>query len=92
MNRFDIRFHPRLLDEMKDYDTTKFFRDLTAGLTVGVVALPLAMAFAVASGLKPEAGIFTAIIAGFLFRSADRPGLLLSLCTASSKNTVWPIC
>jgi SulP family sulfate permease len=66
MNRFDIRFHPRLLDEMKDYDTTKFFRDLTAGLTVGVVALPLAMAFAVASGLKPEAGIFTAIIAGFL--------------------------
>src|SRR4030081_3176674 len=66
MNRFDIRFHPRLLDEMKGYDTTKFFRDLTAGLTVGIVALPLAMAFAIASGVKPEAGIFTAIIAGFI--------------------------
>ena len=41
-------------------------RDLGAGLTVGIVALPLAMAFAIASGVKPEAGIFTAIIAGFL--------------------------
>ena len=41
-------------------------QDIGAGLTVGMVALPLAMAFAIASGLKPEAGIFTAIIAGFL--------------------------
>lgn len=40
--------------------------DLTAGLTVGIVALPLAMAFAIASGVKPEAGIFTAVIAGFI--------------------------
>ena len=60
------RFHPCLIDAMKGYNRERFSRDVAAGLTVGVVALPLAMAFAIASGLKPEAGIFTAIIAGFL--------------------------
>ena len=60
------RFRPRLLDALKTYDGAQFGRDLGAGLTVGIVALPLAMAFAIASGVKPEAGIFTAIIAGFL--------------------------
>ena len=59
-------FRPRLLDALKDYDRSRFIADLSAGLTVGVVALPLAMAFAIASGVKPEQGIFTAIIAGFL--------------------------
>ncbi len=59
-------FRPRLLDTLVGYDGTKFARDLGAGLTVGIVALPLAMAFAIASGVKPEAGIFTAIIGGFL--------------------------
>ncbi|MCR6477648.1 SulP family inorganic anion transporter [Variovorax sp. ZS18.2.2] len=60
------RFRPRLLDAMVDYSRERFFKDLGAGATVGIVALPLAMAFAIASGLKPEAGIWTAIIAGFL--------------------------
>ena len=60
------RFHPRLLDELRSYDGAKFLSDLSAGLTVAAVALPLAMAFAIASGLKPEAGLFTAIVAGFL--------------------------
>ena len=60
------RFRPRLLDTLADYDGAKFGRDLGAGLTVGIVALPLAMAFAIASGVKPEAGLFTAIIGGFL--------------------------
>ena len=60
------RFRPRLLDALKGYDGAMFGRDVGAGLTVGIVALPLAMAFAIASGVKPEAGIFTAIIAGFL--------------------------
>ncbi len=59
-------FRPRLVDALRGYDAGKFARDLGAGLTVGIVALPLAMAFAIASGVKPEAGIFTAIIAGFL--------------------------
>jgi SulP family sulfate permease len=66
MTRFQFSFHPRLLDAMQGYNRTLFLQDLSAGLTVGVVALPLAMAFAIASGVKPEAGIFTAIIAGFL--------------------------
>jgi SulP family sulfate permease len=59
-------FRPRLLDALRSYDRDRFTRDLGAGLTVGIVALPLAMAFAIASGLKPEAGLWTAIIAGFL--------------------------
>jgi SulP family sulfate permease len=59
-------FRPRLLSALEGYGRERFLRDLGAGLTVGVVALPLAMAFAIASGLKPEAGLWTAIIAGLL--------------------------
>ena len=57
-------FRPRLLDALKGYQRERFAKDIGAGLTVGIVALPLAMAFAIASGLKPEAGIWTAILAG----------------------------
>jgi sulfate permease, SulP family len=60
------RFRPRLLDALRGYDRQRALADIGAGLTVGVVALPLAMAFAVASGLKPEQGLITAIVAGFL--------------------------
>ncbi|MEZ0309105.1 MAG: SulP family inorganic anion transporter [Ramlibacter sp.] len=63
---FPLSFRPRLLDALRDYDRGRLLRDIGAGLTVGIVALPLAMAFAIASGLKPEAGLWTAIIAGFL--------------------------
>ncbi len=59
-------FHPKLFDSFKGYNGALLSKDVMAGITVGVVALPLAMAFAIASGLKPEAGIFTAIIAGGL--------------------------
>ncbi len=59
-------FRPRLFDAMRGYDKARFSTDVTAGITVGVIALPLAIAFAIASGAKPEAGIFTAIIAGFI--------------------------
>ena len=63
------RFHPRLFSSMVGYNRERFFKDAGSGLTVGIVALPLAMAFAIASGLKPEAGIWTAIIAGALIAS-----------------------
>src|SRR5476649_2130094 len=63
---FPISFRPKLVDALKDYSAQKFYADLAAGLTVGIVALPLAMALAIASGLKPEIGIFTAIIGGLL--------------------------
>jgi SulP family sulfate permease len=59
-------FRPRLFSALAGYTRERFFKDAGAGLTVGIVALPLAMAFAIASGLKPEAGIWTAIIAGAL--------------------------
>jgi SulP family sulfate permease len=51
---------------LRDYDRHKFLLDLVAGVTVGLVALPLAMAFAIASGLTPQAGIYCAIVTGFL--------------------------
>ena len=54
------------VDCIRNYNMHLFSRDVSAGLTVGMVALPLAMAFGIASGVPPEAGIYTAIIAGFL--------------------------
>jgi len=60
------RFQPRLLQSLAGYNRQRLLADVGAGITVGIVALPLAMAFAIASGVKPEAGLFTAIIAGFL--------------------------
>ncbi len=61
-----LDFRPRLIDAVRGYDKFRLGQDLGAGLTVAAVALPLAMAFAIASGLKPEAGLITAVIAGFL--------------------------
>lgn len=57
---------PKLVTTLKDYNRQQFFSDLTAGIIVGVVALPLAIAFAIASGVSPERGLITAIVAGFL--------------------------
>ncbi len=59
-------FKPRITSSLKNYDSQRFMKDLGAGITVGVVALPLAMAFAIASGLEPQTGLFTAIVAGFI--------------------------
>ncbi len=59
-------FRPRIVDALRGYNPRRALADLGAGVTVGVVALPLAMAFAIASGLPPQAGLWTAIIGGFL--------------------------
>jgi len=57
---------PKLVTTLKDYTREQFSRDLLAGVIVGIVALPLAIAFAIASGVSPERGLYTAIVAGFL--------------------------
>ncbi len=60
------RWFPASVLSLRDYSLSKFLRDLIAGVTVGLVALPLAMAFAIASGLTPQAGIYCAVVTGFL--------------------------
>ncbi len=61
------QFEPKLITVLKEgYSKKQFLSDLTAGVIVGIVAIPLAIAFAIASGVKPEQGLFTAVIAGFI--------------------------
>ena len=76
-------FRPKLLECLPTYNRAQFGKDLASGITVGVLALSLAMAFAIASGCSPAAGIWTAIVAGLLTsrtrnakhsRSIYRPG------------------
>src|SRR5271165_1333500 len=57
---------PKLVEALRGYNLKTFLSDLIAGLTVGLVALPLAMAFAISSGVPPQAGLYCAIVAGFL--------------------------
>jgi len=57
---------PKSLQALRDYNSQMFLHDVLAGLTVGLVALPLAMAFGIASGVTPQAGLYTAVVAGFL--------------------------
>jgi SulP family sulfate permease len=59
-------FRPRIVAHLRTYSRDDFVKDLSAGLTVGVVALPLALAFGIASGVRPDQGLVTAIVAGFL--------------------------
>ena len=60
------RWLPRSITSLRDYNATRLMQDCIAGVTVGLVALPLAMAFGIASGVTPQAGIYTAVVAGFL--------------------------
>src|SRR5258707_4865131 len=56
---------PKSVILLRNYDRQKFVSDLAAGVTVGLVALPLAMAFAISSGMSPQAGLYCAIVTGF---------------------------
>src|SRR4051794_26519833 len=60
------RLVPKLWETLPGYTRQRLFADLLAGITVGLVALPLAIAFAISSGVPPQAGIYTAIVAGFV--------------------------
>src|SRR5215475_12128853 len=66
MTTLEESWLPKSVLCLRDYSLNKFLRDLVAGITVGLVALPLAMAFSIASGLTPQAGIYCAIVTGFL--------------------------
>ena len=59
-------FYPKFFELLKTYNKKKFLRDLMAGIIVGIVALPLAIAFAIASGVSPEKGLYTAIVGGLI--------------------------
>ncbi len=59
-------FRPKIFDTLKQYNRRQFGKDVMAGIIVGIVALPLAIAFAIASGVSPEKGLYTAVIAGFI--------------------------
>ena len=59
-------YKPKIFDALKDYSRQQFNKDVLAGVIVGIVALPLAIAFAIASGVSPEKGLYTAVIAGFI--------------------------
>ena len=67
-----VHGQPRLLAALRRYDRRTAAADLAAGVTVGLVALPLAMAFAISSGLTPQAGIYYAIVAGFVISALRR--------------------
>ena len=90
------RFTPRLFTCLAGYNRETFSSDLIAGLTVGVVALPLAMAFGIASGVTPQAGIYTAIIGGFIVSflggSRIQIGGPTSSSRASSRSTACRAC
>src|SRR6187431_3535237 len=66
MSHSSSRWMPASVRALRHYSWSLFAADLIAGVTVGLVALPLAMAFAIASGLQPQAGIYCAIVTGFL--------------------------
>src|SRR5437763_16420539 len=59
-------FKPKLIECLRDYDRGTFFTDLAAGVTVGIIALPLAIGFGIASGVTPQQGLWTAIIASIV--------------------------
>jgi len=91
---------PKSIQSLRDYNRQKFLGDAVAGITVGLVALPLAMAFAIASGVSPQVGLYTAVIAGFLIslrvvpllKSEAPPGPSWWSFMASSRNTAWTGC
>ena|SRR5436309_3750762 len=77
---------PKLLTTLRHYSFDQFVSDLTAGLIVGIVALPLAIAFAIASGVSPERGLFTAIVADAICSSIDKSGFLRGTIFAKDKD------
>ena len=79
---------PMLLSSLKSYDTSQFFKDVTAGIIVAIITLPLSIALALASGVGPEAGIFTAIVAGFVISALGGSSVQIAGPTAAFATIV----
>ncbi|MCA1778869.1 MAG: STAS domain-containing protein [Xanthomonadaceae bacterium] len=86
-----LRFASGLRDSFDGYDRHRLLKDLTAGLTVGIVAIPLAMALAIASGVEPQHGLYTAIIAGIVIALAGGSRFSVSGPTAAFVVILYPI-
>lgn len=81
-------FKPMLLTALKSYDKSQFVKDVTAGIIVAIIALPLSIALALASGVGPEAGIFTAIVAGFVISALGGSSVQIAGPTAAFATIV----
>lgn len=81
-------FKPMLLTTLKNYSGAQFAKDVTAGIIVAIIALPLSIALALASGVGPEAGIFTAIVAGFVISALGGSAVQISGPTAAFATIV----
>lgn len=79
---------PMLLSSLKSYDKSQFVKDVTAGIIVAIIALPLSIALALASGVGPEAGIFTAIVAGFVISALGGSSVQIAGPTAAFTTIV----
>ena len=77
---------PMLLTSLKNYNRSQFVKDVTAGIIVAIIALPLSIALALASGVGPEAGIFTAIVAGFVISALGGSSVQIAGPTAALAN------
>lgn len=79
---------PMLLTSLKNYNCSQFVKDVTAGIIVAIIALPLSIALALASGVGPEAGIFTAIVAGFVISALGGSSVQIAGPTAAFATIV----
>lgn len=79
---------PMLLSSLKSYNKSQFVKDVTAGIIVAIIALPLSIALALASGVGPEAGIFTAIVAGFVISALGGSSVQIAGPTAAFATIV----
>ena len=81
-------FRPQLLESLADYSRAKFMKDLVAGVIVAIIALPLSIALALASGVSPEQGLYTAIVAGFLISALGGSKVQIAGPTAAFASIV----
>jgi len=84
-------FRPKIFDTLKNYSRHQFNKDLIAGLIVGLVALPLAIAFGIASGASPEKGLYTTVVAGFIISALGGSRVQIGGPTGASIVIVYGI-